>query len=147
MIVENIPNMAWTPITSVKNADANTIRIVKVVKNIVGPFSMEPVLRATQKSTLRTTYNMKSDHPMQSKNIHSAVSPLPAFTSATLRASKIHPIRSLQTPAANTTTPTDVSNRLSSVRMRHNKGKAVIEYATPVKSMKLVYDTWDVSMN
>ena len=130
-----------------KNADPKTIRIVKVMKNIVGPFSIEPMLQATQKSPLRTMNSMKIVYPMQTNNTHAAVSPLPAFTSATLRASKIHPMISLQTPADRTTIPTVVSSSLSSVRMRHNKGNAVIEYATPVKSMKVVYDTWDVSAN
>ena len=130
-----------------KNADPKTIRIVKVMKNIVGPFSIEPELRATQKSPLRTMNSMNIVHPMQTNNTHTAVSPLPAFTSATLRASKIHPMISLQTPADRTTIPTLVSSSLSSVRMRHNKGNAVIEYATAVKSMKVVYDTWDVSAN
>jgi len=140
-MVENIPNMAWTPITSVKNADPKRITIVKVMKNIVGPFSIDPVLRATQKTTLRTMNSMKIVHPMQTNKIHTAVSPLPEFTSATLRASKIHPMISLPTPAEMTTTPRVVSNSLSSVRMRHNKGNAVIEYATPVKSIKVEYDT------
>ena len=121
-----------------KNADPKTIRIVKVMKNFVGPFSIEPVLRATQKSALRTINSMKIVHPMQTNKAHTAVSPLPAFTSATLRASKIHPMISLQTPADKTTIPTVVSSNLSSVRMRHNKGNAVIEYATPVKSVNVV---------
>ena len=132
--------------TSVKNADPNKIRIVTVMKKIVGPLSIERVLRANQKSTLRTMSSMKSDHPMQTNKIHKAVSPLPAFTSATLRASKVHPMMSLPTPADNTTIPTVVSSSLSSVRMRHSTGKAVIEYATPVKSMKWVYDTCDASI-
>jgi len=147
MMAGDIPNIAWTPMTSVKNADPKTIRIVNVMKNIVGPFSIEPVLRATQKSTLRTKNSMKSVHPTQTNKIHTAVSPLPAFTTATLNASKIHPMMSLPTPADMTTIPTVVSSSLSSVRTRHNSGNAVIEYATPVKSMKVMYDTWDVSAN
>ena len=138
--------MAWTPITSVKNADPKRMRIVKVMKNMVGPFSIEPVLRATQRSILRTMNSMKRDHAMQTNKIHKAVSPLPAFTSATLSASNVHPMMSFPTPADKTTTPTVVSSSLSSVRMRHSTGKAVIEYATPVKSMKCGYDTWDASM-
>ena len=132
--------------TSVKKADPNKITIVTVMKNIVGPLSIERVLRATQKSTLRTMNSMNNDHPTQIIKIHSAVSPLPAFTSATLRASNVHPMMSLPTPADNTTIPTVVSSSLSSVRMRHSTGKAVIENATPVKSMKWVYDTSDASM-
>ncbi len=138
--------MAWTPMTSVKNADPKRIRVVNVMKNMVGPFPIEPVLRAAQRSTLRTTNSMKRVHPMQINKIHNAVSPLPAFTSATLRASNVHPMMSLQTPADRTMIPTVVSSSLSSVKMRHSTGKAVIEYATPVNSMKCVYDTWDGSM-
>ena len=141
-----IPNIAWTPMTSVKNADPNKIRIVTVMKNIVGPLSIDRVVRATQKSTLRTMNSMKNVHPMQINKIHNAASPLPAFTSATLRASSVHPMMSLPTPADKTTTPTVVSSSLSSVKIRHSTGKAVIEYATPVKSMKWVYDTCDASM-
>ena len=141
-----IPNTAWTPMTSVKNADPNKTRIVMVINNIVGPFSIERVLRAIQKSILRTTTSMKIDHPMQTNKIHNAVSPLPAFTRATLRASNVHPMMSLPTPAERTTIPTVVSSSLSSVRMRHNTGNAVIEYATPVKSMKCGYDTCDESI-
>ena len=132
--------------TSVKNADPNKIRIVTVMKKIVGPLSIERVLRANQESTLRTMNSMKIVHPMQTNNIHNAVSPLPVLTSATLRASKVHPMMSLPTPADKTTIPTVVSSSLSSVRMRHSTGKAVIEYATPVKSMKWVYETCDESM-
>lgn len=132
--------------TSVKNADPNKTRIVMVMKSIDGPFSIERVLQATQKSTLRTMNSMKIAHPMQTNKIHNAVSPLPAFTSATLRASNVHPMMSLPTPADKTTIPTVVSSNLSSVRMRHSTGKAVIEYATPVKSMKCGYVTCDESI-
>ena len=45
---------------------------------------------------------------------------------------------SLPTPAESTTMPTVVSSSLSSVRIRHRTGNAVMEYATPVNSMKLV---------
>jgi hypothetical protein len=143
---ETIPNTAWTPMTSVKNADPNKTRIVMVMNNIVGPFSIERVLRAIQKSTLLTIRSIKIDHPMQTNKIHNAVSPLPAFTRATLRASNVHPMMSLPTPADKTTIPTVVSSSLSSVRMRHSTGNAVIEYATPVKSMKCGYDTCDESI-
>src|SRR6266702_4716335 len=132
--------------TSVKNAEPNKIKIVTVIKNMVGPFSMEPVVRANQNSTLRTRNNMKRVHPIQDNRIHNAVSPLPALTSATLRASNVHPMISLPTPADKTTIPTVVSSSLSSVRMRHSTGKAVIEYATPVKSIKCVYDTCEESI-
>lgn len=132
--------------TSVKNEDPNRTRVVRVMKTIVGPFSIEPVLRASHKSALRTMTSMKTVHPMQTNKIHKAVSPLPAFTSATLRASNVHPIMSFPTPADKTIIPTVVSSSFSSVRMRHKTGKAVIEYATPVKSMKWGYDTCDASM-
>ena len=131
---------------SVKSADPNMTKIVNVMKNIVGPFSIELVLRASHKSALRMKASMKIVHPTQTNKIHKAVSPLLAFTSATLRASKVHPIMSLTTPADKTIIPTVVSSNLSSVRMRHKTGKAVIEYATPVKSMKWGYDTCDASM-
>ena len=81
--------------TSVKKADPNKTRIVTVMNNIVGPFSIERVLRAIQKSTLRTINSMKIARLMQTNKIHKAVSPLPAFTRATLRASNVHPLMSL----------------------------------------------------
>ena len=103
-------------------------------------------MRASQNSTLRTRNNMKRVHPMQTSKTHNAVSPLPALTRATLRASNVHPMISLPTPADKTTIPTVVSSNLSSVRMRHRTGNAVIENATPLKSMKCVYDTCEESM-
>ena len=132
--------------TSVKNAEANKIKVVAVMKNMVGPFSMEPVIRASQNNTLRTRNSMKRVHPIQTNRTYNAVSPLPALTRATLRASNVHPMISLPTPADKTTIPTVVSSSLSSVRMRHSTGKAVMENATPVKSMKCVYDTCEESM-
>lgn len=64
--------------------------------------------------------------------------PEEALTSATDSARSVQPTISFPTPADRTTIPTVVSTSLSSVRMRQRTGKAVIEYATPVKSMKLV---------
>lgn len=90
------------------------------------------------------------------RRIYTAVTPEPALTSATLSARSTHPTEqpnsitphvkkdqcdlliSFPTPAESTTMPTVVSNSLSSVRIRQSTGKAVIEKATPAKSMKYV---------
>ena len=45
---------------------------------------------------------------------------------------------SLPTPALSTTIPTVVSNNFNSVKILHNTGNAVIEYATPVNNIKYV---------
>ena len=84
------------------------------MKNMVGPFSMEPVRRASQRNALFTGKRMKRAQPTHAKRIHRAVRPDPAFTKATLRAKSIQPTRSLATPALRTTTPTVVSSNLSS---------------------------------
>ena len=78
---------------------------------------------------------------MQVKRIHKAVSPEPAFTWATLKAKRTHPTISFPIPAGKTTIPTVVCGSLSSVKMRHNTGNAVIENATPANSMKCVNST------
>lgn len=127
-----------TPMMSVKNADANTTKIVTVMKNIVGPFWVEPVRFASQCMAFRTGKRRKSVQPTQMNKIHRAVRPDPALTSATLSASNIQPTMSFPTPAERTTIPTVVSRSFSSVRIRHKTGNAVMEYATPVKSMKSV---------
>lgn len=135
---EDGPKIAWTPITSVKNADPNMRRIMNVMKLFDGPFVIEPVRIATHKTTLLTTRSKNSVHPTQVKRIHRAVRPDPAFTKATLKAKRIHPTISFPTPADKTTIPTVVSRSLSSVRIRHNTGNAVMENATPAKSIKWV---------
>lgn len=103
-----------------------------------GPLVIEPVRMATHKTNLFTTRSKNNVHPMQVKRIYKAVSPDPAFTRATLKAKSVHPTISFPTPADRTTIPTVVSKSLSSVRIRHSTGNAVIENATPAKSMKYV---------
>lgn len=124
--------------TSVKNADPNTRSIVAVIKNIVGPCCVDPVCLASHPKAYLTGNNRNNVHPKQTNKTHNAVNPEPAFTRATLSANKVHPTTSLPTPAERTTMPTVVSRSLSSVRMRQRTGKAVMENATPVKSIKCV---------
>src|SRR5882757_3371070 len=124
--------------TSVKNADPNMRRMMNVIKVFDGPLVIEPVWTATHKTTLFIGKSRNSVQPTQVKRIHKAVSPEPAFTKATLRAKSTHPTISFPTPADKTTIPTVVSKSLSSVRIRHNTGNAVIENATPANSMKYV---------
>ena len=81
--------------------------------------------------------------------------PEAAFTSATLSASSVQPTSdsisrkktfkrwkdvpiSFPTPADNTTIPTVVSKSFNSDNILQRTGKAVIENATPAKSMKCV---------
>ena len=105
--------------TSVKNAETNTIRSVMVIMNGVGtPVSSDPVLVASQKKAILTGYSMKSTQPMAVRRTQRALNPDEALTSATVSANKIQPTTSFPTPAARTTTPTVVSNNLSSVRIR-----------------------------
>ena len=106
-----------------------------------GPLVIEPVWMATHKTTLLTGRSKNNVHPMQVKRIHKAVSPEPAFTRATLKAKRTHPMISSPIPADKTTIPTVVSRSLSSVKMRHNTGNAVIENATQANSMKCVNST------
>ena len=111
-----------------------------------GPLVIEPVWMATHKTTLFTRKRQNNVQPTQVKRIHKAVSPEDAFTKATLKAKSVHPTISFPTPADKTTIPTVVSKSLSSVRMRHKTGNAVIENATPANSMKCVNST-DLSTN
>ena len=83
-----------------------------------------------------TGHNRKEENAMQIIKVHNAENPEPAFTREMFSASKVQPMTSFPTPADRTTIPRVVSSNLSSVRMRQRTGKAVIEYATPVKSMK-----------
>ena len=106
-----------------------------------GPLVIEPVWTATHKITLLIGRSKNNVHPIQVKRIHRAVRPEPAFTKATLKAKSTHPTISFPIPADKTTIPTVVSRSLSSVRMRHNTGNAVIENATPVNNMKCVNST------
>ena len=129
-----------------KNADPNIRRITNVMKLFDGPLLIEPVWTATHKTILFTMKSKNNVHPRQVKRIHTAVSPEPAFTKATLKAKSVHPTISFPTPADNTTIPTVVSKSLSSVRIRHNTGNAVMENATPANSMKCVNST-DLSTN
>jgi len=111
------------------------------MKLLDGPLVIDPVWMATHKTTLFTRISKNNVHPTQVKRIHKAVSPEPAFTRATLNAKSTHPTISFPTPADKTTIPTVVSRSLSSVRIRHNTGNAVIENATPANSMKCVNST------
>lgn len=77
--------------TSVKKADPNTSKIVTVMKNIVGPFSIDPVFRASHAIALLTPSSMKRAHPTQIINTQRAVRPDPALTNATERARSVHP--------------------------------------------------------
>ena len=140
------PKIALTPITSVKNADPNIRSITKVMKLFDGPLVIEPVWMATQKTTRLTGKRQNNVQPTQVKRIHKAVSPEPAFTKATLKAKRVHPTISFPTPADKATIPTVVSKSLSSVKIRHNTGNAVMENATPANSMKCVNST-DLSTN
>lgn len=130
------PKIACTPMMSVKNADANSNKIVTVMKNIVGPFSVEPVFLASHRSAILTGKSNTKVHAKHVNNMYRAVNPEPALTSATLSANNVQPMISFPTPAERTTIPTVVSSSFSSVKIRHRTGNAVIEYATPVKSMK-----------
>ena len=123
---------------SVKKAEPKARSIVTVIKNIVGPSLVDPVRLASQYRTRFTKKSMNSVQPTQTRRIQSAMRPEPALTSATESARSVQPTISLPTPAESTTIPTVVSRILSSVRIRQRTGNAVIEYATPVKSMKLV---------
>lgn len=151
------PKIAWTPMISVKNAEPKTVSMVTVMKNMVGPLSRDPVDRASHNKAAFTGKRRKSVHPTQHRSMYNAVRPEPAFTNATLNAKRTQPTEneskksgkaialtnqdvliSFATPAESTTIPTVVSSSCNSVRMRHSTGKAVIENATPVNSMKWV---------
>ena len=108
------------------------------MKNMVGPSLIEPVRRASQYRMRLTMKRRNNVQPTQVRRIQSAMRPEPALTRATLRARSVQPMMSFPTPAESTTIPTVVSSSLSSVKIRHRTGNAVMEYATPVKSMKLV---------
>ena len=97
---------------------------------------MLPVLWASQRMAILTGTRRKMVQAMQTSRIHIAVRPEPAFTSATLRASRVQPMMSFPTPAESAMIPTCVSSNLNSIRTRQRTGNAVMEYATPVKSMK-----------
>ena len=115
--------------------------MTNVMKLFDGPLVIEPVWIAAHKTTLFTTRSRNNVHPTQVKRIHKAVSPEPAFTRATLKARSTQPTISFPTPADKTTIPTVVSRSLSSVRIRHSTGNAVMENATPANSMKCVNST------
>lgn len=135
-----------TPMTSVKKADANATRIVTVTKNMVGPPCVEPVLLASHNMAHLTGSKKKIVQPTQMNVIHNAVNPECALMSVIHRARRIQPTISFPTPAESTTMPTVVSRSLSSVRIRHRTGKAVIENTTAVKSIKSVNLMLVVSM-
>ena len=75
---------------------------------------------------------------MHTSKTQSAVRPEPELTRATVKAKSVQPTMSIPEPADKTTIPTVVSSSLSSVKIRHRTGKAVIDSVTAVNSMKLV---------
>ena len=121
---------------SVKNADAKTSRIVTVMKNRDGPFSIEPVLTASHRIAMRTGTSRNIEKPTATSKMYSAIRPLPAFTKAIDKASSTQPTTSFPTPALSTTMPTVVSRSFSSVKIRHRTGNAVMPTATAVKRRK-----------
>jgi hypothetical protein len=92
----------------------NNVNRNTVMKNVVGPSSVEPVRTASQLKNPRTGNSRNMAHPTHVKKTHRAVKPDEAFTRAILNASKVQPTTSLAIPALSTTTPTVVSRSLSS---------------------------------
>ncbi len=86
--------------------------------------AMLPDFLKIQRKAGRTPYARNRTYATQVSKTYNAVNPAPALTRATQRASNIQPTTSLPTPADRTTTPTWVCRSLSSVRIRHNTGKA-----------------------
>jgi len=128
------------PITSVKNALANTIHIITVMNNTLGPSSPRlghEYLANFLRSHL-TGPRRNIAHATARRTIYNAVMPEEAFTSATDKASSVQPTISFPTPAERTHTPTVVSRSFNSVRIRHKTGNAVMLYATPQNNRKWV---------
>lgn len=90
--MDNIPKIAWIPIMSVKKADTKIIpRVIVIIIAVGCPFSKLPERRAIHLKAQRTGSRRKITNPTAVSNTQSAVSPLPAFTSATVRARRIQP--------------------------------------------------------
>jgi len=119
----------------VNQAENSVSSKIKVTIPCVGPFWILPV-RLSSQSRHGLMANIKSRiHPIVQSTTYNAVIPDPLFTSATQRASSTHPTTSFPTPAASTVTPTGVPSKLSSVRIRHSTGNAVILNAVPINSI------------
>lgn len=97
---------------------------------------MLPVFLASQRNAHLVGKSKNKVNATQIRNVHKAVRPDDAFTNATANASRLQPMTSFATPADSTMSPTVVSSSLSAERIRQRTGKAVIEYETPMKSMK-----------
>ena len=57
--------------------------------------------------------------------MYTAIRPVPALTSITLRANSVHPMMSFPTPADRIMIPTLVSSSLSSVKIQQSTGNTV----------------------
>ena len=130
--------MGLTPTKSAKNAHAQGIIIVTVMKNIVNPFSVLPENLANRSSAILAGHMRNAMNAIHVSRVHSAVRPEVALTRATASANRLQPTTSLHTPTDRTIMPTLVSNSCRALRIRQRMGKAVIENDTPVKSMKYV---------
>lgn len=87
-----LTKIAWIPMTSVKKAEPKTTTIVRVIMSAVGcPVSILPVIFANQRYARRTGMVRKITNPIAVSRTQSAVIPLPELTSATVKASNIHP--------------------------------------------------------
>lgn len=117
----------------VKNAEKRTSSKVNATTPCVGPFCKLPVLLTHHMNGGLTANTKNRIHPMQHSNAQRAASPLLLLTKATQSANKIQPVTSFPMPAANTVTPTLLLNNLSSVKIRHRTGNAVMAKAVPMK--------------
>ena len=130
------PKSKFSKHEPVKKAEARTMRRVRATMPWVGPPCRLPVRRKIQINGGRTAKMRNRVQPIQQRRAQRAASPELLFTRATQSASKIQPVTSLPMPAARTVTPTGVPRSLSSVRIRHSTGKAVI-FVTTISDMKL----------
>lgn len=122
---------------SVKNAEISTRRNVIVIIVVLGcPFSRLPVFLASHLKAYFTGNRRNRIYPTPAKRTQRAVRPEDALTRATLSANRTQPTTSFPTPAESVTTPTVVSSKRVSVRIRQSTGKAVIPIATATNKMK-----------
>ena len=121
--------------------EKRTNRIVTQTAVWVGPFWMLPVFFRYQWKTGLIAKTKNNIQPIHVSKTYRAVSPEPLLTRATQSARRIQPTTSFPTPAARTVTPTGVPRSLSSVRIRHSTGKAVI-FATSISDEKK-RERWD----
>jgi hypothetical protein len=117
----------------VKKAEARTINIVRATMLWVGPFCRLPVRLNIQMNGGRTAKINNRVQPIQQRSAQSAARPELLLTKATHRASRTQPVTSFPIPAARTVEPTLERSKLSSVRIRHKTGKAVMDRAVPIK--------------